>query len=90
MNMAINNVFRTYEIYSSNTFTKPQRMSREEEKRDIITLSNQAKDFQTAYKALSQVPDIREEKVLDIQNRISYGEYNISSNELASKLLENI
>ena len=90
MSLAINNVFRTYEVYSSSNFTKPQRMSREEEKRDIVTLSNQAKDFQTAYKALSQVPDIREDKVLDIQSRIIYGEYNVSCSDLANKLLENI
>lgn len=88
MSLAINNVFRTYEAYSSSSFVKPQRMSREEEKRDIITLSNQAKDYQTAFTALSKVPDIREEKVFDIQNRINYGEYSISSSDLASKILE--
>lgn len=90
MSLSVTNVFRTYEVYSSSNVVQPKRLSREEEKKDIMTLSSQAKDFQAVYKALSQTPDIRADKVNDIQNRINYGQYNVSSSDLASKILENI
>lgn len=90
MSLGVTNVFRTYEVYSSSNVAQHIRISREEEKRDIMTLSSQAKDFQVVNKALSITPDIREEKVNDIQNRINYGEYNITSIDLANKILENI
>ena len=59
-------------------------------KADRIELSSEAKDFQLALKALSQVPEIREAKVEDIKNRIRTGEYNVSAEEVADKIIDGL
>ncbi|MDK2799521.1 MAG: negative regulator of flagellin synthesis FlgM [Clostridiales bacterium] len=58
-----------------------------EGKKDTITLSNQAKDYQVALKALRQVPDIREEKVRELAQRYADGTYNVSGKDVAEKLV---
>ena len=92
MSLTITDVFKKGTVYSASSVahSQRQRMSREEEEKDILTLSSQARDFKTVFKTLSEMPDIREEKVLDLQNRINYGNYNVSSSDLASKILENM
>jgi negative regulator of flagellin synthesis FlgM len=55
-----------------------------------IAISSKAKDIQKATAAVSTAPDIRTEKVERIKNEISQGNYRISSDDLAEKVLENI
>lgn len=55
-----------------------------EEKVDLSTL---AKDIQQAKKALSEVPDVREDKVQEIKNRIEKGTYNVSGEAIAGKMV---
>ncbi|MBA1334013.1 MAG: hypothetical protein HPY66_1497 [Firmicutes bacterium] len=59
-------------------------------KADRIELSAEAKDLQLALRALSQVPEIREGKVADIKNRIRAGEYNVSAEEVADKIIDGL
>lgn len=59
-------------------------------KADKIELSAEAKDFQIALKALAQVPDIRESKVADIKTRLKTGKYNVSAEEVASKIIDSL
>lgn len=92
MSITITDALTMGNIYPASSVARSQnqRMSREEEKRDIMTLSDQAKDFQTIYKTLLATPDIREEKVLELQNRINVGTYDVSSSDLANKILEHV
>jgi len=39
-------------------------------KKDVVSISNQAKDFQTAMKALKEIPDIRKDKVEELARKI--------------------
>ncbi len=55
-----------------------------------IAISSKAKDIQKATEVVSASPDIRTEKVERIKNEIAKGEYRISSDDLAEKVLENI
>ncbi len=59
-------------------------------KKDIISISNQAKDFQTAMKTLKDIPDVRLDKVSSIQDKYDKGEYKVSSDDLADKLINSI
>lgn len=59
-------------------------------KKDILSISNQAKDFQTALRALKDIPDIRQDKVKSIQEKYDRGEYNVSGGDLADKLIDSI
>jgi len=40
-------------------------------KKDVVSISNQAKDFQTAMKALKEIPDIRKDKVEELARKMS-------------------
>lgn len=84
--MKITNLFNTTNLYNKNinNNTKIQKTSN---KKDTFVVSDEAKDFQTALKAISLSPDIREEKVEKIMQKMKENSYNISSKDIAEKLL---
>ncbi len=59
-------------------------------KKDVLSISNEAKDFQTVYKALRDVPDIRESKVGDILGSIESGSYNVTGRDVAGKVVSTV
>lgn len=88
MSIRINGLLKSYKINSADRRKPVERTTRAEENKDIIAISSRAKDYQTAAKALRDTPDIREDKVMDLQNRIEAGKYNISNKEIAEKVVE--
>ena len=46
--------------------------------------------YQTARTAVSKASDVREDKIADIKARMAAGTYNISSEAVADKILNNI
>jgi negative regulator of flagellin synthesis FlgM len=56
--------------------------------KDVFALSKEGRDFQIALSALSKVPDIRQEKVQEIKEKLQSGNYNVSAQELADKIVE--
>ncbi|MEN6374019.1 MAG: flagellar biosynthesis anti-sigma factor FlgM [Smithella sp.] len=52
-----------------------------------VDLSTQAKDIQLAKNVLNQVPDIREEKIQEIKKQVDNGEYNVSGEKIAEKMV---
>jgi negative regulator of flagellin synthesis FlgM len=63
------------------------RISRAEERRDVVALSARAKDFSVARKALDAASDMRLDNVNAIKGRIESGTYNISAEMVANKIL---
>lgn len=59
-------------------------------KKDVLSISNEAKDFQTVYKALRDVPDIREAKVGDILGSMESGSYNVTGRDVAGKVVSSV
>ncbi|MFZ5986023.1 MAG: flagellar biosynthesis anti-sigma factor FlgM [Bacillota bacterium] len=59
-------------------------------KKDVVSISNQAKDFQTVMKALRDVPDIRKDKVEGIKERYEAGDYEVKETDIADKILKSI
>ncbi|MCL2350758.1 MAG: flagellar biosynthesis anti-sigma factor FlgM [Defluviitaleaceae bacterium] len=57
---------------------------------DAYTPSSLATDFNVARKAVANTPDIRTDKVDDIINRINSGDYNVSADDVAGKILDQI
>jgi len=86
MDMKISNLIRTHEIQRPNAPAPSERMSRAEERTDMVTLSSQAKDFSAAKKALVNTPDIRADKVQSLKARIDSGTYNVTGMDVANKL----
>jgi negative regulator of flagellin synthesis FlgM len=59
-------------------------------KKDVVSISNQAKDYQTAMKAIKDVPDIRQDKVKELSEKFDSGTYSVSGNDVADKVLKSI
>lgn len=59
-------------------------------KKDFISISNRAKDFQTAVKALRRVPDVRQDKINEIMEKYESGNYDVNGNDIADKILKSV
>jgi negative regulator of flagellin synthesis FlgM len=59
-------------------------------KKDVVSISNKAKDFQTAMKAAKDAPDIRSEKVNELIDRYESGNYNVSGKDVADKVINSM
>ncbi len=56
--------------------------------KQALTISNQAQQFKNARVALDEVPDIRQDKVNQIQSQIQTNNYNIPGEKVAEKMLK--
>lgn len=56
---------------------------------DSLEISRSGKDYQIAKNALKKVPDVREDKVAQLKTAMASGNYNVSAEELANRLVEN-
>ena len=84
--MKITNLLNTTNIYNKNT-KNDKKIEKTIKNNDSFTVSDKARDFQAVLKAVSSSPDIREDKVNNILDKIQEGSYNISSEDIAKKLL---
>jgi flagellar biosynthesis anti-sigma factor FlgM len=55
---------------------------------DTVTLSDSARSLAAARDAVQNAPDVREQKVAEIKQRLSDGTYHVESRVLAQKLLD--
>lgn len=58
--------------------------------KDKIEISDEAREFQIAKSAFDKLPEIREDKVSEIKDEISKGNYKPSSREVAEKILSSL
>lgn len=54
---------------------------------DRVHLSNQARDIQRAARSLKEMPEVREDKVAEIQARIETGTYRVDARDIALKMI---
>ena len=84
--MRIDKINNIYETYKKQSVAKAQSVAKTG-KKDEVALSEAAKDFQSVFKLLSATPDIREDKVNSVKERINSGTYNVKTEEVAEKIL---
>mgnify|MGYP000695571092 CR=1 FL=1 len=78
-------------IYNQNKKTgKIQKANEIYGSKDVVSISDRAKDLQTVNKALKNVPDVREERVREIAQKYNTGKYQVSSKEIADKILKSV
>ena len=53
-----------------------------------MSISQAGRDYQVAKKAVSEASDIREDKVAQLKNMVESGQYQVSGDDFASRLLE--
>jgi negative regulator of flagellin synthesis FlgM len=90
--MIVNNVNPMANVYSSNAvvssrYTNAATASRNVQKRDQLSLSNEAQSFSEILKKLRGESDVRQDKVAEFQQKISSGNYHVESENIAASLL---
>jgi flagellar biosynthesis anti-sigma factor FlgM len=55
---------------------------------DTVSLSDSAKSLASARQSVQAAPDVREQKVADIKQRVHDGTYDVPSRVLARKMLD--
>ena len=88
--ISLSNMLRTYEVQKQSKQTPASRMSRAEERSDMLTLSSRAKDYNIAQKALDNAPDIRADRVEVLKSQIDSGTYNVTGMDVANKLFDQL
>lgn len=59
-------------------------------KKDIVSISSQAKDYQTVMKALRDVPDVRQDKVNELVDKYQSGNYDVNGKDIADKIIKSV
>lgn len=80
---AYNQVNQIYKAVGSVKSDKVQKTS----KRDKVEISSFGKAYQVAKQAVASAPDVRQDKIADIKERIQNGTYDVSPEAFADKLL---
>lgn len=78
----VNNVYKTKK--AKNVYGTANVSS----SKDTLAISDFAKTLQSTQQAVSDAPDVRQEKVDDIKQRMEAGNYNVTASQLADKLLK--
>jgi negative regulator of flagellin synthesis FlgM len=89
MDMRISsNTIKMYEIQRTGKADSANRTSRAQERQDMVALSSHAKDYSTVRRTINNMPDIRAEKVADLQSQIQANTYNVTGMNVADKIFE--
>ena len=78
------------QIYQTATQTQKINKEKKIAKDDKFEISQTGKDLAVAKKAISDVPDIREEKVETIKKQMKEGTYRVSTEDVAEKILSSM
>ena len=87
--MKINNI----QAGKINQYYKQMQQKQTEKKQskdDSTQISAKAKEIMTARTELKKVPQIREEKVAALKEKVQSGNYQVDSKKLAAKILNNV
>lgn len=83
---AINHVSQLYKPANAKKTGKAGEIG----KQDAYEISQSAKDYQVAKKAVAEAPEIRGEEVARLKEALSSGTYNVSSQEIAEKMVSSL
>lgn len=82
---AYNQIAQVYGVQNTMKTAKTQNVSG---LRDQVSISQAGRDYQVAKNAVSEASDIREDKVAQLKNMVESGQYQVSGDDFASRLLE--
>ena len=87
------NLYKTNQkqnVKNKEVLNKAQKINKNENTKtyvDNVELSPEALLLQKVKMAIKETPDVREDKVREIKNKIQSGEYNVTTEMLVEKLL---
>ncbi len=77
-----------YKINENKVVPEPEKQAANSvAQEERVSLSSAARDIQRAEKAIKELPEIREEKVRDLQDQIETGRYEVSGEKIAGKMI---
>lgn len=76
------------QVYKANKTAGTVKASQMGASRDEVQISSFGHDYQVAKQAVAEASDIREDKTAEIAARIKSGEYEVSADDFAKRLLE--
>lgn len=85
--MRVDAIGKVSQLYQNSSVKKTSNSDKTNQS-DLFEMSRTAKDYKVARQAVSETPDIREDKLNDIKSRMAAGTYNINSEEVANKMVE--
>ena len=90
MDMRITGMLSAYDNFSAakDAVKKEERVKSAKAEVNLFSVSREGQEYSAIRKAIANTPDIREEKVADIKARMENGTYNVSSADVARKILE--
>lgn len=84
-------VYNVSKVYDSKKpVGKIEKTSSVAPKKDVVSISSNAMDYQTVTKALKDVPDVRQNKVDEFAQAYRSGSYDVSGREIVEKLGKSI
>ncbi len=86
--MRIDAFSKISQLYKQNS-TKQVEKASTVSKKDRVEISQLGKDIQVAKQAVAQAPEIRQDKVNALKQSIASGNYNVSAEEIADKMINN-
>ncbi len=87
--MRIDSIKKLDQVYKS-TSMKANVQNVSKNQKDSIEISSFGRDLQVARKAVSEADDIRYDKVNEIKQRMQSGTYDVSSREVAEKMVDSL
>lgn len=90
MKISNNQVESILKLYTDRTqgSGKKRKNAVEGEKHDTVTFSSRVEEIRDLYAQYKALPEVREELVKSIQERLSRGEYQVSGEEVARKMIQ--
>ena len=83
------NVPKVSGVYNTtNKIERTAKVGGVASKKDELTISGAAKDFSVVMKALRQVPDVRQDKVDAVLQKMESENYTVPTNDVADKMVE--
>lgn len=89
--MRINNNINVQKVikgYNKNV-GNVKKTGKTEMKRDQIEISQNARDFQIAMDAFKKLPDVRQDKIDEVAEKIDNGKYKPSTEDIIKKMMSN-
>ena len=84
----INNEFiKQYKINEKLNSESKKRINENVVLEEKVSISSISRDVKLAKKAIEELPDVREERVRELKDRIERGTYNVSGEKIAEKML---
>ncbi|MGL4346198.1 MAG: flagellar biosynthesis anti-sigma factor FlgM [Cellulosilyticaceae bacterium] len=81
----VNQVQNAYGISQTKPIARPKT-----KEKDMVTVSEIAKDYQIAYGAARKSDEVRADRVAELKAQIQSGNYNVSAKEVCEKIVSQI